>query len=76
MLLYAIYLIGGFLIGCIVETAFWTRYIKLITYGTLKKQTDDGETYLFLDLDVPPEKLLKRQRVVFEVDPKDIVPHK
>ena len=76
MLLYAIYLIGGFLIGCIVETAFWTRYIKLITYGTLKKQTDDGETYLFLDLDVPPEKLLKRQRVVFEVDPKDIVPRK
>jgi hypothetical protein len=76
MLLYAIYLIGGFLIGCIVGTAFWARYIKLITYGTLKKQTDDGETYLFLDLDVPPEKLLKRQRVVFEIDPEDIVPHK
>lgn len=75
MILYIVYLIGGILIGLGVGTAFWCNYINAITYGTLKQASDDGETYLFLDLDETPERILRRDRVVFRVDDRDMAPH-
>lgn len=66
----------GMMIGFGIATASYILYIHTSIAGTLKKQTDDGETYLFLDLDIPPEKILERNRVIFNVDPKDILTRK
>lgn len=76
MLLYFIYLIGGLLIGLIIATFFWLNYIHMSTCGTLKHADDNGETYLFLDLDVTPDEIIKRHRVTFMVDKDDIAPHR
>lgn len=72
MILNIIYLIGGLAIGLILGTLFWVNYIHAITFGTLKHADDNGERYLFLDLDVHPEKIDKYNRVVFKVDKRDM----
>ena len=71
-MLYIIYLIGGILIGLMVATFVWVNYIHYMTFGTLLQAHDDGETYLFLDLDKPPEEIHKYKQVVLRVSPKDI----
>lgn len=48
----------------------------VITYhkpsGVLKMDRSTGDPYLFLELSVPVEKLLKMDSVVLKVDPTDI----
>ena len=58
-MLYIIYLIGGIVIGIMGTSLFWIYYIYNSTYGTLRQAHDDGETYLFLELDKAPEKIKK-----------------
>ena len=56
----------------IVSYLQWINYIHSRTYGTLKQAHDDGETYLFLELDKPPEDIKQHKRVVFMVSKNDI----
>ena len=70
-MLYIIYLVGGICIGFMVSIFFCANYIHYNTYGTIRQAHDDGETYLFLELDRPPEEIKQRKRVVFKVNPND-----
>lgn len=74
-MIYIIFAIVGFLIGFMVSLAITTFYVRDHTYGTLKQATDGEETYLFLDLDKPPEKIMQEEWVFFKVDNKKIGPH-
>lgn len=76
MLFVIIAFVVGMMIGFGIATGSYMLYIDSLIAGTLKKQTDDGETYLFLDLDIPPEKILSRDRVMFRVDGRDMVTRK
>lgn len=70
-MLYIIYLIIGVAIGVIIMVAVNAFIISGMTYGTIRQARDDGETYLFLELDRPPEDIKRRKRVVFKVNPND-----
>lgn len=74
-MLYIICVIGGIIIGCMVSLFICFLYSYDHTYGTLKQASDGEETYLFLDLDQPPEKIMDRNWVIFKVDGKKITSH-
>ena len=71
-MLYVIYLVGGVLIG--IACGIFISAVGMVNmiFGTLKTAYDDGEPYLFLDMDKHPEEILKHKFVVFRVDQKPI----
>lgn len=72
MLIY----LGIFLLGYVVGGVLWaylmTKILNEKPCGTLKMDRSTGDPYLFLELSVPVEKLLKMDSVVLKVDPTDI----
>lgn len=63
-----VYLLLGFFIGVF----FFALCCSSLIYGTLKIAYDDGQPYLFLDLDKHPDDILKRKFVIFKVNKVDI----
>ena len=64
------------IIGCIVSFSFGIFCAALVTYhrtfGTIKMMpSDDGDPYLYLDMDRRPEGMGNYKYVVFKVDFRD-----
>lgn len=72
MILHIIYLIGGFLLGIVPGMFLFALCVVKTSFGTLKTAYDDGQPYLFLDLDRNPEEILKHNYVVFKVQKEPI----
>lgn len=67
-MLYIIFLICGFVIGTMVSLFVFLLYRNDKTFGTLKTAYDDGEPYLFLDMDKSPEDIAAHKYVIFKVE--------
>ena len=64
----------GFFIGWTICSIVFGSYIVDRTFGTIKMmESDDGDPYLYLDMDKRPEGIFDRRFVVFKT-PK--YPHK
>ena len=74
-MLYIICVIGGIVIGYMVSLFICILYSYDHTYGTLKQASDGEGTYLFLDLNEPPEKIMTEKWVIFKVDNNKITTH-
>lgn len=65
-MLYIIYLLAGVFIGVIVTVLIVMFRLGRLVFGYLKfQENDDGDPYLFLDLDRRPEEMLKHKYVLF-----------
>lgn len=71
-----LYFIAGILVGFGISIfVLKGRAFKNIS-GNLKQANDNGETYLFLELNTSPDKIMRKDYVTFKVDRRKIVPHK
>ena len=66
----------GFIAGAMVQTFLIACAMVSMKVGTLKVANDNGEKYLFADLDMKPDRIVEKRWVVMRVDPKEITPHK
>lgn len=77
IILYIIVFLSGLAIGSAVTKS---RVKKKNTHGVLKNAYDpnDDQTYLFLELnpDSPPQVLVTKKWVIFDVDNQQIISHK
>lgn len=71
-MLYIIYMIAGILIGLPIGFIIFGSTMAKLIFGTLKTAYDNGEPYLFLDMDKHPDEILKHKYVLFRVDQKPI----
>jgi hypothetical protein len=69
-------LIIGIFIGCFVGFVICTLGFYGFLCGTLKTTYDNGEQYLFLDMDEYPEKMMRRKYALFKVDNSDMLSQK
>lgn len=81
MIYNLIFLIVGLVIGIILGSAVTkSRVKKKNTHGVLKNAYDpeDKQTYLFLELnpDTPPQVLVTKKWVIFDVDTQQVITHK
>ena len=71
MVIYIIYLLAGVFIGVIITVLVFAMYHRSIIFGYLKMQdNDDGDPYLFMDLDKHPNELVNKKWVMFHVPRK------
>ena len=76
MVINIAYLILGLCLGILIGMFLFAFGITRLIGGTLKSaENDDGDPYLFLDLDKHPEEIMVNKYAVFRVDPNKIHPH-
>ena len=70
------YLIIGLCVGILIGMFLFAFGMVGMIGGTLKSaDNDDGDPYLFLDLDENPDKIMSRHYAVFKVDGSRVHPH-
>lgn len=76
MVIYIAYLVLGLALGILIGMFLFAFGFVNMVGGTLKSaENDDGDPYLFLDLDRHPNDILSRKYAVFKVDHDKIRPH-
>lgn len=67
-MVYFLCIILGITIGAFISLFFAALYMSKKIFGTLKTMYDDGEAYLFLDMDQHPEDIHNNNFVIFRVE--------
>lgn len=76
MVINIAYLVLGLAVGILIGMFLFAFGFVNMIGGTLKSaENDDGDPYLFLDLDRHPNDILSRKYAVFKVDHGKIGPH-
>jgi len=70
-MMYVVCILIGIAIGMFIYFILTALYVSEHYFGKLKKADSEDGSYLFLDLDVPPEKMDGKKFVVFQVDFKN-----
>lgn len=69
-------IIISYLIGVFCGGVLYRAKVCKESYGKLKQAHDDGETYLFLELNTTPDRIMEEDYVIFKVDKKKVIPRK
>lgn len=67
-----VFFIVGILFGAFAMGGYLTGYYKNQRVGKLRVDDSTGDTYMFMQLEVPPEILLQQKEILLEVDLSDI----
>lgn len=67
-----VFFIVGILFGAFSMAGYLTGHYKNQRVGKLRVDDSTGDTYMFMQLEVPPEILLQQKEIILEVDLSDI----
>lgn len=69
------YLVLGLCLGILIGMFLFAFGMVGLIGGVLKSaENDDGDPYLFLDLDKHPNEIMSKKYAVFKVDPRKVRP--
>lgn len=71
-----LYFMVGVLVGFSVSIFVLTGRARKNISGNLKQADDGVESYLFLELNTTPDRIMSKDYVIFKVDRRKILPRK